>query len=204
MGAPVFQLDVKPQEYFREQVNRATSTLKVDIDDQVEFYLVNLLCDFIDISKVNKDLGVTDILGTPIAMMYKNAVEAPPEQSLRLFRRLGDTSLYIAGFFQDFFNRKTFDIGYYISLGSTAYDSVSSILRSVAKREDARSETYLKMSEDFTTLVDVVAEVSADPTQPIDVLAVYDRWNRCKSDRLRRKLEQIGINPVEVKTKLAQ
>lgn len=194
------QLTVDPRSFFKERINSASMQLKVKMEEHVEFYLVNLLCDFITPEKINPDVNV---LETPLALMLKQAVESPTPQRIRIMKTLGDTSLYFAGFFQDYFNRKTFDIGYYITLGSSAYGDVSSLVR---ESGDSQTNTYAELANNFGSLVDVVAEVSTLPgaTQATDILAVYDRWTRSNSDRLRRILEQNGITPIEIRTRLAQ
>ncbi len=199
MGEPQLRLLVGPQEFFREKVSEAVSNQRLDIGDELEFYVVNLLCEFIAPGKLETVSGELDALETPLALMLKQAVEAPPTQRLRIFKYLGDTSLYFAGFFQDYFNRKTFDIGYYISLGSSAYNNVSSLIR-----DQHGDEHFTTMFNDlagrFGELVEVVAEVSETPgeAKPIDLLAIYDRWTRNNSERLRRMLNKAGIIPQPV------
>jgi hypothetical protein len=197
MGAPELRLTIGPQEFFREKVTSAVTNQGIKLSDEVEFYLVNLLCDFIAPSKVETPAGELDALETPLAIMLQQALEAPPSQRLRICKYLGDSSLYIAGFFQDYFNRKTFDIGYYISLGASAYTTASTIVRD-HHGDDHFSHMYDDLAGKFGKLVDVVAEVSELPGQarPIDILAVYDRWTRCNSDRLRRALNKVGIEPI--------
>lgn len=198
MGAPQLQL-VQPQEFFREKISEAVANQKVQIGDDVEFYLVNLLCEFIAPGKLETVAGEMNAMETPLALMLKEAFEAPPAQRVKIFKYLGDTSLYFAGFFQDYFNRKTFDISYYISLGSSAYDNVSTLMRDHHGDENFRV-MYTAMADKFQNLVDVVAEVSEVPGQerPLDILAIYDRWTRTNSDRLRRALHKVGITPVPV------
>ncbi len=198
MGAIQLDLNVKPQEFFREKVSEAAARQKLKMSDDVEFYVVNLLCEFIAPTKLETPVGRLDALETPLALMLREAVEAPPAQQLRIFKFLGDTSLYLAGFFQDYFNRKAFDIDYYISLGQNAYDNVSSLMRDV-HGDDHFTEVYGTLASQFKPLVEVVADVSELPgnVQPLDILAVYDRWNRNQdSERLRAKLTNVGIIPI--------
>jgi len=67
------KLLVNPKEYFHTKVSKASDDLKINLDDDVEFYIVNLLCDFIDPSKISSDLGDGDILDTPLAMIFKKS-----------------------------------------------------------------------------------------------------------------------------------
>lgn len=196
MGAPQLELMINPQEFFREKVVEAVQNQQVTIGDELEFYLVNLLCEFINPTKVDTLVGEIDAMQTPLALMLKQALESPPSQRLRIFKYLGDTSLYFAGFFQDYFNRKTFDVNYYIDLGTSAYANVSTIMRDHHGDEHFTS-MYKGLAQKFQCLVEIVAEVSeAGSEKPADLLSVYDRWTRSNSDRLRRILAKNGIIPL--------
>lgn len=196
---------VQPEEYFRERVSKATAALKVDLGVDLEFYIVQMLCAFIKPETIKLSSGDDqDIFETPLVIMLQKAYESEnTEQRLTMLRRLGDTSLYVAGYFQDYFNRKTFDIGYYIELGSLAYSNVAQLTR---QRKD-KAEVFHDLSENFSQLVDVVAEVSEGFTvqDNKDVLAIYDRWTRSNSDRLRKMLLNLGIQPISnLPIKIAQ
>jgi hypothetical protein len=200
------QLAIGPQEFFHDRVSKAVETLKIKITNDVEFYIVNLLCEFIGTENLKQPDTDIDPLQTPLALMYKQALESSPHDQMKIYKKMGDTSLYFAGFFQDYFNRKTFDIGYYITMGQTAYSQVSLLMRD-RMNDDHFTAVYADLSEKFGTLVDVVAEVS-DTRPPgeraVDILAIYDRWNRSHSDRLRRILQEVGIDPIKTPTKIAQ
>ncbi len=204
MAHKTVELMVSPSEFFREHVSTAVSKQKLEISDEIEFYLVNLLCEFIDPQRSQVLNDEDGFLETPLALQYQKALESPPEHQAKILRGLGDTSLYVAGYFQDFFNRKIYDAEYFASLGSQAYVSLSTILKD---RDDSAAATYRAMGELFTDLVEVVAEVSdrLSPTESRNILAVYDRWTRNQgSQRLRRQLEEAGILPIPIVTKIAQ
>ncbi len=198
-------LKLSPIEFFREQVSAVAAKQNLELDEELEFYIVNLLVDFINPEKLNNHVHEINVLDTPLALQLKNALEAPRESQAKIYKGLGDTSLYVAGYFQDFFNRKSYDIEYYITLGSNAYVSLSSLMRESYKDEHF-SGIYQHLAEMFQQLVEVLAEVSEVllPKKSANILAIYDRWTRNQSDRLRRQLEDLGINPVPISTKLAQ
>lgn len=193
-----------PREFFREKVARALSNQKVDVCDEVEFYLVNLLCGFVAPEKLKTALGELDLLETPLALLLKHAIEAPPSMQLKVFKVLGDTSLYMSGYFQDYFNRKTFDLDYYIAMGSQAYSHVAGLMRQHQPRR--LQEVYVRLSDQFPLLVEVVAEVSEQSglNDNSDLLALYDRWCRNQSERLRKKLMDRGIDPIPANIRDAQ
>jgi hypothetical protein len=198
------QVAVKPHEYFHEKVSKAVHTLNLKIKEDIEFYLVNLLCDFITPPPPPGAGQNLDPIHTPLAIMYKTALESPPSDQFRILKQMGDSSLYMSGYFQDYFNRKTFDIDYYIAMGQTAYSKVSALARD--QYDKGIPELYQSLSDQFVNLVDVVAEVS-DPgpsEKAVDILAIYDRWTKSNSERLRKILENLGINPVKSPTKTPQ
>lgn len=206
MSLTQIDLLMSPREYFHGKITEATKHLKVNLSDHVEFYLVNLLTTFVTPNeKTDSAEELDDLISTPLAFLLKRAVEAPTEKQPQLYRRLGDASLYISGFFQDYFNRKTFDINYYITMGSSAYDQASTLSRGQS-RDDGLQVTLDSMAKNFTQLVDVVAQASDSTAMQHDsnILILYDRWNRSGSERIRHLLEDKGIHPIKVPYKQAQ
>jgi hypothetical protein len=206
MSVTQIDLSMSPREYFHSKITEASKHLNVKLNEHVEFYLVNLLTNFATPSiKTDSAEELDDLISTPLAFLLKRAVEAPVEKQPHFYRRLGDASLYISGFFQDYFNRKTFDINYYITMGSSAYDQASSLSR-YQSREDGLYVTYESLAKNFTKIVDVVAQASDSTAIQHDsnILILYDRWNRSGSERLRHLLEDKGINPIKVPYKQAQ
>ncbi len=203
MADAASNLLVNPQDFFRVRVEEALANLNLSVPDPVESYLVNLLCEFINPSDIETANGLKlSALDTPLAIMLKEATEAPPNQRLRILKYLGDSSLYISGFFQDYFNRKTYDASYFSSVGASAYENVSHLMRD--QHGDRHfSAIYRDLAYHFADLVEVLAEISESPDEnrPVDILAVYDRWNRSPSERLRRILGRFGIIPVSSPTR---
>ena len=187
---------LNPRDYFRDQVYSAAQSLNLQLDSDIEFYLVNLLCEFINPAQLNIDDEMA-VLDTPLAMMLKKAIESSPDIQIKVYKRLGDTSLYFAGYFQDFFNRKTYDVGYYINMGAAAYGQTSALMRT-HKNDSHFSKIYLNMAQEFRTLVNIVAEVSESTpfAKDRDLLSTYTRWQQTQSSKLRRILEEEGIIPV--------
>lgn len=203
----IVDLSISAHAFFHEKITDASKQLKIKLADDVEFYLVNLLTEFIDPNRLNQDFQPqTDILATPLVFLLKQTVEAPESKRPIMYRRLGDASLYIAGYFQDYFNDKTFDINYFITMGASAYNQAAVLLKSNAKEGAHIPGTLEALSRNFLQMVDVVAQASDTAATPkaTDILHIYDRWNRCGSERLRILLQEHGITPISVPLKLAQ
>lgn len=189
-----------PEEYFREQLQSAVKSHKVNLCTDLEYYLVHLLCNFISPKKIVVDKDEYCLTDVPLALILKKAVEAEPAEKEMLYRTLGDASLYVSGFFQNFFNRKTVDLDYFVSIGSAAYFSVSS-LSARGHQNKKRSELFENLANNFHQFVDLVSHISENFCQPSneDLLALYNRWMSSGSSRLFNKLKDHGIVPCQVK-----
>lgn len=181
--------------FFRDEVSVASETLGVQLAELVEFYLVNLLCDF---SKRETSPTLGD---EPLALIYKKAIEAAPGGQREVhFKELGDISLYVAGFFSESIERSLVDIDYYISMGGNAYGALSELVGK-QRRGETFAELYGDLSEAFPLLVDVLGEVRSrsliNPSSDKDLLRLYDRWQRTKSERIGRLLSEAGLVPAD-------
>src|SRR5258705_395092 len=88
-----------PMEFFREQLARAMEHQKVSTSAFTEYYLVNLLT-----SCVRGDALPPPEPGfdeTPLALLYVRALKATRHERGRLLRAMGDTALFVSGFFSD-------------------------------------------------------------------------------------------------------
>lgn len=195
---------LSPRDFFRTQVCDASKALNLELNQEVEFYVVNLLCDFINPEHltIDKELNVLD---TPLALMLKKAFESGPDTQIKVLKRLGDTSLYFAGYFQDYFNRKTFDVGYYIDMGTNAYEQTSHLLRS-HKNDTHFAQVYALLSQEFRKLVTILTEVAENlfASRSQDVLETYVKWQQTQSEKLRKILEEKGVQPVFLGPKVIQ
>lgn len=180
-------------EFFRREVTEAKDVLGLKLTQETEFYLVNLLCDY-----ARRDSRFTATPGEePLALIYKRALEADSAERTRILKRLGDVSLYVAGFFTEFIERTGVDIDYYISMGGNAYGSLSDLFGS-QRNGDAFAEVYMQLAVHFTELVDLLAEISdrsRDSDNDGDLLKLYDLWARTGSDRVRKLLLEKGLVP---------
>src|SRR6202022_3336680 len=112
------------RDFFRDLLARAIENQRARVQPFTELYLVNLLHEFL----ASQALYVQADDGTwqqnPLAFLLKEALEEAGPARLRLLRRLGDTSLFISGFFPDSLARRSslVDVDYYIAMGGRAYD----------------------------------------------------------------------------------
>lgn len=189
MVASSIKLTLTPMEYFHERITDAGSRLGITLPSQTEFYLVNMLCEFIDPARLNATVGEMSVLHQPLTMIYKEALEAPPNARVKYLKRLGDVSLYVAGFFQDYFNRRAYDIDYFMGMGRSAYMGVSGIMRD--RHGDADfSALYASLASEFHRMVDLVATVAdAQEGRNRDITSLLLRQSIAPSERIRQLIE---------------
>jgi len=177
-------------EFFREEVCEARSDLGIEFSDLIEFYLVNLLCDY------TRPTPTQTLCDEPLALLYNRALEADLLEQIQMFKDLGDVSLYVAGFFTEFIERSLVDLDYYINMGGTAYGNLSSLLGS--RRNGLQfADLYQQLGRKFRELVDVLNTIAGRTRDPSsgnrDLLRLYERWLRTGSERIRRQLVERGL-----------
>ena len=185
------------REFFRDAFHAASVHQHLDIDEQAEAYVVNLLTMFSRADalyeKTSEGLRIK-----PLARMLAEALDAPNETARqRSLQRLGDVSLFVAGFFARSFARKLIDIDYHIAMGGNAYSSLADTLqRSMSGR--CVASVFAQLSQKFQGLVDALNEVSDMSYRytDADILRLYEIWMKTGSPRARGLLQQLGVQPV--------
>ncbi len=185
------------REFFRDAFHAASVHQHLDIDEQAEAYVVNLLTMF---SRADALYERTPegLRIRPLAHMLSDALEAPsPQARQRGLQRLGDVSLFVAGFFARSFARKLIDIDYHIAMGGNAYSSLADTMqRSVSGR--CVAAIYAQLAQKFQRLVDALNEI-ADTSyrhSDADILRLYEIWMKTGSARASGLLKQLGVQPV--------
>ena len=170
-------------EFFHEVVTDALTAVDLDASESASWYLVGLLGDFTKARLTDEPLGIklaqpSDSLG----------------ERVRNLKEVGDTSLYLAGFFAESLTRSLVDVDYYVGLGQSAY---AQLARSLGGGRSL-TEVYQELAAKFPRFVDVLgvvrkrtamAELGASP----DVGRLYEIWLRTRDEWVERKLHQAGI-----------
>jgi hypothetical protein len=134
----------------------------------------------------------------PLALMMVDAVEAPTAEQRNLaLQRIGDVSLFIAGFFADSLAHRLVDLDYYIYMGGNAYGSLSDEMRG-SLRGRVLADIYRELARKFQTVVDILNEVrdGARQSSDVDLLRTYEVWLRTGSKRAESLLRQNGVVPM--------
>jgi hypothetical protein len=178
-----------PQEYFRELVVSGLAHRRLQLQQGTEFYLVNLLA-----SNLTSDALFARSEGTfevePLALLLKRALESEREERRRALKKLGDTSLFVSGFFGDSLARSLVDVDYYIAMGGRAYDALSG-----SERVSGLAELYAELAGRFPELVDVLAEIAelSELSSNRGLVRLYERFLATGSQRVADRLRERGV-----------
>ena len=160
--------------------------------------MVNLLTLF-SRSEQLYDHGPSGVRLKPLVQMLSEALEAPtPQERETGLQRLGDVSLFIAGFFAQSFARKLIDIDYHIAMGGRAYGTLADGL--CRGRRQVLGRVFAELAAKFLPLVDALGEISdaARRYTQADVLRLYELWLKTGSPRARSLLRGLGIEATPV------
>ena len=192
---PKLTLVKDPLSYFKDLVDEVLEKRGLKTGVHTEHYIVNLLAQFMhaeNLYSVDEDGGHRR--QEALANIMKAAVDAADYlQKQKSLKKLGDISLYTAGFFGESLNRKMVDVDYYIDMGKVAYGNLAQIVP-----DEDFSRLFSELAVRFDKFVDVLAEIS-EKTQlqksPTDVLRLYELWLKTKSERAEQQLKDAGIIP---------
>jgi hypothetical protein len=163
-----------PRDFFVTRVEEAVKRVKFEPSPLSRHYLVDLLEHYMFASNL---YPIEDTSGKAkretLAEMYLRAQNAPSPLRLDLLKRLGDSSLYISGFFGDSLNRKIVDIEYYVDMGGVAYHSLAN-----SAQDEKMSRMFGEFAARFPDFVDVLTFISQESMIQTneDLLKLYDRY----------------------------
>src|SRR5580700_3237911 len=164
------------QEFFRETLQGALERQHLSVEDQTEHYVVNLLTLFARAEALYEPTPQGPRL-KPLAVMFSDALEARSSGDRhRGLQRLGDVSLFIAGFFAHSFARKLVDVDYHIAMGGRAYGTLACGL--ARGRRQVLGRVFAELASKFLPLVDALGEISDSARRYThkDILRLYEVW----------------------------
>jgi hypothetical protein len=176
--------------WFREQVGEVLSHRRIRIREETEFYLVDLLDGFLASERLFVERSDGSVDSEPLALILLKALAADRRERAARLKRLGDTSLFVSGFFGDSLARSAVDAGYYRAMGERAYGALADVERG------ARLEAlWAELAQRFDQLSDCLAEIAelADLRSNRGLLRLYERFQLTRSERVAEKLRARGV-----------
>ncbi len=183
-------LDQTPQEFFRELVTGALSHRRLKVQEDTEFYLVHLLERFLAREALYAEKPGEAAHLEPLALLLLRALEEGRERRREGLRRVGDTSLFVTGFFGDSLARSPVDAGYYVAMGERAYGALAS-----SPGPAGSAAIFAELSARFEELVDVLAEIAEmqELRSNRGLVRLYERFLHTGSERVAEKLRARGV-----------
>ncbi|TLZ37366.1 MAG: hypothetical protein E6K24_02975 [Gammaproteobacteria bacterium] len=183
------------REFFRDSLHGALTKQRVSVEDQTEQYVVNVLTLFAR-SEALYDSTPAGVRLRPLVALLGEALEATCRtERNRALQRLGDVSLFIAGFFAHSFAEKLVDVDYHVAMGGRAY----AVLAEANSRGRARvlGAVFAELAEKFQPMVDALNEVSETSYthSDRDILRLYEIWLKTGSARSYALLKRLGVDP---------
>lgn len=182
--------------YFQEALTQALDRTSTPLTFGVRAYVVKMLGEF---SRTEHAFSGVDRGDQPTyAFLLARALESTPQEALRLYKQVGDSTLYHLGFFKEFTSQKVVNESYYFSVGERAYASASQISGS----EHPTGRVYTELSHRFFELVLVFNEMSVHgdrnreaggiPTERL--LMLIEHYRRTQSPQIAEVLRRQGVN----------
>ncbi len=176
--------------WFREQVGEVLSLRRIKVREETEFYLVDLLDSFLASERLFVERPDGSVDAEPLALILLKALEAGGRERAAQLKRLGDTSLFVSGFFSDMVARSAVDGRYYRAMGERAYGALAD-----AERGARFTALYAELAARFDQLTDCLAEIAelSDLRSNRGLLRLYERWQLTRSERVAEKLRARGV-----------
>jgi hypothetical protein len=180
------ELERNVEAFFRDEVDRAFREEGLAPPALVEHYIVALLAGY----------AAQPIEDTPLALRMAAAAEAPPRERRKQLREIGDTSLYVSGFWGESLDEGAVDLDYYIEMGGSAYGELAR--GGPGWTRDPFGDVFGELASHFVRFVEVLSLVSrrmAVPATNQDIVRLYRRWQRTKSNTAAARLALLGVVP---------
>jgi hypothetical protein len=183
-----------PLEYFRERVVDAMQRQKVETSAFTEYYLVDLLARWAEGRATAAPPPDTDAM--PLSVLYLRALNAASRERARLLRAMGDTALFVSGFFPESVVDRVGDLRFYHRLGGDAYRRLS---READDRGAFAPDVFSELAARFREFADVLTLVSeaSRSSSPSSVLRLYERWLQTGSRLMAERLAREGVVPLD-------
>ena len=195
------------KEYFKDALHGALVNQHLSVEGETEHYVVNLLTLFARSESLFEHTA-EGLRIKPLVVMMTEALEAGGREERRHgLQRLGDVSLFVAGFFAQGFARKLIDIDYHIAMGGCAYGTLAQMLSrgreraaraaGMPRRGGVLAQVFAELAAKFQPMVDALNELSETGYAHTDrdILRLYELWMKTGSRRSYALLKRLGVEP---------
>ena len=182
------------QAYFEEALSATLDKSTINLSNQTKAYLISLLSHFA--RSENAYSGTEQGEKQALSLLLNRAQDSEPYEALKLYRHLGDSSLYFSGYFEDSKQTQLVGASFYINIGENAYYKAAGL-----SKESTISMLYEDLAHNFAALVNILnimslygneqaLEKSDDPNSIFDLIS---RYRQSKNPKLLHILKKYGI-----------
>ena len=180
-------------DYFQPLLAEVLRARRVEASEAATSYLVGVLCEF-----ARPDADAEATFEQPLTFLLRDASESVGAERFRRLRRLGDHVLYAVGFFGEHIERRGVDRKYAVSVGSSAYQGASAMLREPKRASLGTGDVLMELATKFARFSEALADIAegalfASARDERSVVRMYERWLETGSTRLAEELGARGI-----------
>lgn len=190
-------------EFFRDELDQALAHQHVSLDAHTAHYVVSLLTLYARTEVSHGDTRPGQRWVSLAELLAQAAAAPTPMERAVILQRLGDVSLFVAGFFAHGFERRLVDVDYHIAMGGRAYGTLAATPATGPRR--ALCGVFGELARKFQSVVDAIGEISdsAKVWSSADILRLYEVWLKTGSRRAQGLLRQLGVEPTPASLQLS-
>jgi hypothetical protein len=183
-------------EFFRDAFAKALAHQQVSLEEHTAHYVVSLLVLYSRAEVSHADLRPGQRWVNLSELLARASAASSAAEREVLLQRLGDISLFVAGFFAHGFERRLVDVDYHIAMGGRAYGTLAATPIRGPRR--TLCGVFGELAGKFQPVVSAIGEISdaARVWGASDVLRLYELWLKTGSQRAQGLLRQLGVAPV--------
>ncbi len=173
---------INAEGYFKNVVEEAFQQRKMRTFPLAEYYLVQLLNQFVVVENMENP--------TLAELFLQAQNEQDVSKRVELLKKLGDVSLYVSGLFADSLDRKLVDVDYYAEMGGTAYGNLAETVQKNASRMIFKE--YSSRFQEFVDVLNVISQKVFTHNNE-SILRLYSRYLKTGSELARETLLEKGV-----------
>jgi len=172
--------------FFQERVSAAATHQRTPVSPPTVYYLSGLLADHSHREEQPQPETLVE--------MQTAALEAPPTRALGLWRRMGDHSLMITGFFHENLEHRRISRSYYTGMGAAAYNRLSHMLPDPG-------HIFAELAQCFEHCANLLTEVreEAKDCTDTDIVKLYEQYCITGSPKIAERLRRLGVVPIRTR-----
>jgi len=138
------------EESFKSYVTEEIDSINSSLSFELKNYLSELLYFYLFSERLFDHKTTSGISCESLLVnLYKKTSKADTQEKIYIFKKMGDLSLYISGFFRLAVEQRIVHISYYEDMGQSAYNYLATYYKE-------RDNVFSSLSKEFKTLSEVL------------------------------------------------